>query len=111
MEFRRRSTRKEVSLEVPLDSEAKTTLRDVISDSSASPDEAVEKEDLKNFVYGLLSKLDPRYKEVLLLCDAEGLTYEEAAKILKTNVKTVGTRARKSRELFYKILKEHKSEL
>lgn len=110
-ELRKRKAHKEVSLEAPIDKEGTITLSDMLADERSRPDYNASVADLKDFVYQLLSKLDEKYKEVLLLCDIKGLTYEEAAKILKCNPVTVGTRVRRARKKFYEILQKYRSEI
>jgi len=109
-ELRKERGYKEVSLERPIDRESATTLGDLIADDKYRPDYNVKVQDLQEFIYKLLSQLDERYREVLLLCDIKGLTYIEAAKVLKCNPVTVGTRARRGRKRFYKLLEKYRSE-
>lgn len=45
-----------------------------------------------------ISQLEPKYKEVVILCALEGLPYEEAAVILKIPVGTVRSRLNKARQ-------------
>ena len=110
-ELRKEKGHKEVSLESPINKESVITLGDLIADDKYRPDYRVRVQDLEEFIYKLLSELDEKYKEVLLLCDVKGLSYIEAARILKCNPVTVGTRARRGRKRFYKLLKKYRSEL
>jgi DNA-directed RNA polymerase specialized sigma24 family protein len=61
----------------------------------------------KEFIYRIVSRLEKKYKEVLLLCVVEGLENREAAKILRCHPITVGTRLRRGRKMLYDILKKH----
>lgn len=105
-ELQRRARRREVSLDKPVDKEGEVSLSDLIADERARPDYSVREKELKEFVYKVISKLDKKYKEALLLCDVEGLSYEEAGKILKSNPITVGTRVRRARIMLYKMLRK-----
>lgn len=95
---------KEVSLEKPLDEEGEINLKDLITDEKSRPDYNLRQKELKKFIYNIIAKLDKKYKNVLLLCDVEGLSYGEVAKVLKCNPVTVGTRVRRARIMLYKAL-------
>lgn len=47
----------------------------------------------------LIAALPGRYREVVVLCDLEGRTYESAASILECAVGTVRSRLHRAREL------------
>ncbi len=51
-----------------------------------------------------LAQLSVKHREVLLLVGAEGLSYEEAAKIVGTNVGTVKSRMSRARERLAELL-------
>jgi len=105
-ELKRRARRKEVSLDKPVGQEGEVSLKDLIASDKARPDYDVRERELKEFVYKVLEKLDKKYKDALLLCDVEGLSYEEAGEILKCNPITVGTRVRRARMMFYEMLRK-----
>jgi RNA polymerase sigma-70 factor (ECF subfamily) len=44
-----------------------------------------------------IQRLSSRYREVLILCDLQGVTYEEASRILNTPVGTVRSRLHRAR--------------
>ena len=107
-ELRRRSRHKEVSLEEPaMDGAENMTLGDTLTDEKRKPDNEARENELQEFIYKVVDNLKKKYKDVLILCDSEGLKYEEAAKVLRCNYKTVGTRLKRARKLFYDILKKH----
>ena len=54
----------------------------------------------------LLSRLPEKFREVLLLCDVNGFTYEEAAETLRCPVKTVSSRLFRARERMAEFLRE-----
>jgi len=105
-ELRRVARRKEVSLEKPVDKEGEVSFGDLIADEKSRPDYGVREKELKEFIYKVMAKLDKKYKDALLLCDVEGLSYEEAGKILKCNPITVGTRVRRARIMLYNMLRK-----
>jgi len=51
-----------------------------------------------------LAKLTPHQREALLLVSAEGLSYEEAAKVCGTNVGTIKSRVNRARMMLNKLL-------
>jgi len=110
-EFRRKMRHKEVSIDKPLGTDEKITLGELIEDNRNRPDFAAKAADLKQFIYQMLSKLDEKYKKVIILCDLQGLSYEEAGKILKCNPITIGTRVRRARRRLYKIFTKYRSEI
>jgi len=70
-----------------------------ISDSGPSPDLQLEQKDALSRVELLLNELPPQHKEIVVLRDVEGHTYQEIADILDVSVDLVKVnlhRARKS---------------
>ena len=107
-ELRRRRSRKEISLEEPVPGDVELlTLGDTMADEKARPDYAARQKELKEAIYRVVAKLDKKYKDVLLLCDVEGLSYEETAKALNCNQITVGTRLKRARKILYDILSKY----
>lgn len=112
MEFRKKARRAEVSLEEPAAEDGSTiSLSDVISDESSRPDVNAIRAEVREFVFNAVSRLDDIYKDVLMLCDIEGLTYEEAAAALNSNAKTIATRVRRAREMLFALLVKYRMEL
>jgi len=108
-ELRKKIHHAEVSLEDSAGGgeENTTSLGDLIEDDRHRPDFSARESELKQEVYKIISKMDKKYKDALLLCDVEGLPHEEVAKILKSNVITVGTRLRRARKMLYGLLEKH----
>ena len=105
-ELRKRSHRKEISLDESVDEEGRASLGELIEDDKMRPDYTARQAELKEEVYKVVSRLDKKYKDVLLLCDVEGLPHEEVAKILKSNAITIGTRLRRARKQLHDILEK-----
>lgn len=105
MEIRASKHDADVALDKPLDEGSEETLKDLIADERERPDYSAREKELKEFVYKVMSKLDKKYRDTLLLCDVEGLSREEAARVLKTNRITVETRLRRARKMLYGVLK------
>lgn len=112
MELRKKSRRRETSLEEYVDEAEGTSLADTIADESApAPDREAAERDSKEYLYKFVERLDRKYKDAFLLCDVEGMSQEEAARVLNSNVKTIGTRLVRARRMLYDILKREGLEL
>jgi RNA polymerase sigma-70 factor (ECF subfamily) len=106
-ELRKKERKKEISLDEPVETdEGATNIGELIADERDRPDYNVRETELKELIYRIISKLDKKYKEVLMLCDVEGLSHEEASKILKSNPITIGTRLRRARQALYSLLQK-----
>ena len=106
-EMRKNIRRREVSIEKPVDGEGSVNLQNFIADERSRPDYRARQAELKNLVYKAMTKLGEKYKKALLLCDVEGLAYGEAAKVLKSNPITIGTRVRRARIMLYNVLRKY----
>jgi RNA polymerase sigma-70 factor (ECF subfamily) len=110
-EFRRKGKETEISIDAPTAEDASITLGEMIADDRSRPDYELRQKELKEFVYKAMSRLDRKYRDVLMLCDVEGLSYEDAARALRSIPRTVGTRLRRARQMLYELLKKHGFEL
>jgi len=106
-ELRKRKNVNIVSLDKPIDSAEELTLTDLLTDGKDRPDHTARQKELKEFIFKIIANMEDKYKDVLLLCDAEGISYEEAAKILKMNKMTVGVRLKRARKKLYDELKRY----
>jgi RNA polymerase sigma-70 factor, ECF subfamily len=66
-------------------------------DSRPLPEVHVEKEEQKKWVHRALLELPKTYREPLMLCDLEGLSYEEIARMVECPVGTVRSRIHRGR--------------
>lgn len=96
---------RDVSLEqeIGADDEA-MRLKDVIADKSIGPDEIVMDEELACEAQKIIDSLPLKYKEVITLCGVQGVTYEEAAKILGCSIASISVRLAEAKEMFLKRL-------
>lgn len=105
-ELRKVKRRPTVSLSTPVGSEEDGTkeLGDfVLEDERQRPDHLLREKELLESIKQGLASMKPKYKEAILLCDYEGLSYEEAAEVMgitKTNVSAILCRARKKLQKF-----------
>lgn len=107
MEVRKRLVRKETSLEEPVDEPEGLKLGDMIPDETSRPDYEARQKEFKEYIYRFVNKLGKKYKDAFLLCDVEGMGYEQAAGVLGSNAKTIGTRLRRARKVLYNIMKKY----
>ena len=56
---------------------------------------------------GALNSLQDDYKTVVILCDLEGLSYEEIAEFLDVPIGTVRSRLHRGRKILQKKLREY----
>ncbi len=100
-ELRKLKRRPTVSLNAPVGSEEEGVreLGDfLLMDETTRPDYLLREKELLLQIKKGLSEMKPKYREVILLCDYQGMSYEEAAEVLqitKTNVSAILCRARK----------------
>lgn len=64
------------------------------------PDQIAQTREAKQAIDEAIEKLPTRFREAFLLCEIQGLSYEDAASILGCPVKTVSTRLFRARQRF-----------
>jgi RNA polymerase sigma factor (sigma-70 family) len=75
-----------------------------IPSRSASPDTAVMDGMFDEDVESALAELPPTFRAAVVLCDIEGLTYEEIADVLDLKLGTVRSRIHRGRSMLRKAL-------
>src|SRR5262249_49343780 len=73
------------------------SLMDTLADASPSPEEQLEKHEMKKVLYAALDKLHQDFRVPIILCDMEGLSYEEIARVVSCPVGTVRSRIHRGR--------------
>jgi RNA polymerase sigma-70 factor (ECF subfamily) len=99
--------RRSRNLTVSLDAEnefSEKSLSETISGDSENPEEETLRRERQTFLRKALRKLSVNFREAIILRDIEGLTYEEVAAALETNVGTVKSRISRGREELRKML-------
>ena len=100
-ELKKKGRNLNISLSEPFGgSEEGATLEGMLTSQKLSPESMVEDKELKENIEKALQALPLKYREALLLCVIDGLSYEEAAEALNTNVKTISSRLARAREAF-----------
>jgi len=98
--FRWRKRRKAEKI-ISLDSSGsrdETPLSETFSSNSANPEEEVLQRERENILLRALQNLPEIFREAVVFCDIEGLSYEEIAAALGINIGTVKSRIARGRE-------------
>lgn len=63
-----------------------------IKDKKISPEDNILKQERQKKILAAINKLKPKFKEVIIMCEINGYTYEECAQKLKCPIGTVKSR-------------------
>lgn len=83
------------------------SLQDVLPAGIGSPSELTIRQETEDLVQRHISALPLVYREALVLCDIQGCSYDEAAKILHCSLGTVGSRVNRARLLLAEYLEKY----
>jgi RNA polymerase sigma-70 factor, ECF subfamily len=75
-----------------------------LEDRSSRPDDLFRRRQLYSLVEGAATRLSARHRQVFVLRDVEGKSYEEIAEITRTKVGTVKSRLSRARESLAAII-------
>lgn len=101
--LRRRKFRLRLFRDVERDDDRQMSAPDPSSDR---PDQIAESHEAHAAIEEAIQQLPQRFREAFVLCELEGLSYEDAAAALDCPVKTVSTRLFRARQRFRTALKE-----
>ena len=115
-ELENRARRKEVYIESHMniaahDGGKAVDFNEVLTDEKNRPDRNAEENELREIIQEALLKLDSKYRDALLLCDVEGLTYNEAARISNVTRFNIAIRVLRARRMLGDMLKKFRDEL
>ncbi len=71
------------------------------------PEIRLQEDEIQRDLEAAIAALPPRFKEVFLLSDREGLTYEQISAVLGIPLKTVSTRLFRARRRLLKAMSPH----
>lgn len=77
-----------------------------IPDTSGSPEEALDRKEKTEHILMCLEKLSQEQKEIIVLRDVHGFSYDEISEILECSIGTVKSRINRSRLRLREILLE-----
>ena len=103
--WKRRRREKTVSLDAPI-GESETPFHETMAGNFANPEEKILRREREKFLSKALHDLSENFREAVILCDIEGLSYEEIASVLEINIGTVKSRIARGREELRKKLFE-----
>lgn len=103
--WKRRRRNDTVSLDKPL-GDGTATVSDTIADDGETPEQAMLRSERRERLMKALGALPEIFRETIVLCDIEGLGYEETARTLNINIGTVKSRLARGREMLRKRLSD-----
>lgn len=103
--WKRRRRDVTVSLDVAI-GDSDRSLQDTLADRSESPEDSAMAREREARLAGALGELKEIYREAIVLCDIEGLSYEETAAALGVNLGTVKSRISRGRDELRRLLKD-----
>lgn len=102
--WKRRRRERTISLDATL-GDSQTTVGDIIESAAVSPEETVLRLERERALRQALTEIQDIYREAIVLCDIEGYSYDEIAKMLEINIGTVKSRIARGRDELRKRLK------
>lgn len=103
--WKRRKREKTVSLDAAI-GDSDTTLAETIADRLPSPEENALRHEREDALLAALNDLPEVFREAVILCDVEGLSYTDTADALGVNIGTVKSRIARGRVELRKRLKD-----
>ena len=88
---KKRRPQQAYSLDEPLDKEDDKGGRE-LPDSTFEPSVSVEREELRRVVRSTMAEMPEKMRQVLIMCDMQGMPYEQIAQILDCPIGTVKSR-------------------
>lgn len=103
--WKRRRIEKMISLDAPVGN-SETTLSETFSSNCANPEQEILRGEREDALRRALQSLPEIFRQAVVFCDIEGLSYEEIASALEINVGTVKSRIARGREELRRKLKD-----
>lgn len=95
--WKRRRRDVTISLDVTV-GESNTPLSETVSSDALNPEEKTLRIEREKILREALNELPEIFREAVVLCDIEGLSYEEIAQTLEVNIGTVKSRIARGRD-------------
>lgn len=77
-----------------------------IKDKKVTPEDKVVRLDRQKVIVNAINSLKPKFKEVIMMCEINGFSYEECAKKLNCPVGTVKSRIYNAKKELAEVLKD-----
>lgn len=106
-ELRKRKKQAVVSLDAPIVTDDGYIAREQ-EDWSLAPERVYDSIELQETIQQLLNQLIPEYRQVLVLREIQGFTYEEIANILECSLGTVKSRINRARKALRDLIAANK---
>ncbi len=103
--WKRRKRESTISLDAPVGI-SDSPISETIAGDSANAEETVLRHEREHALRKALMDLPDAHREVIVLCDIEGLSYEEIARTLDLNIGTVKSRIARGRDDLRRRLKD-----
>jgi RNA polymerase sigma-70 factor (ECF subfamily) len=103
--WKRRRRDATISLDATI-GDSETAIHETLSDRSENPEQAALAREREYALQAALFEIPEVYREAIVLCDIEGLSYEETAAALGIGIGTVKSRISRGREELRKRLKD-----
>jgi RNA polymerase sigma-70 factor (ECF subfamily) len=97
-EIRRRQRQRQVSINAPVSDDAGSGRAFDIADPEAGPEEEALRGEAGEMLQAELMRLPEDQRLAILLCDVEGMSYDEIGRAMKCSVGTVKSRISRGRE-------------
>lgn len=75
-----------------------------IADEAPTPDEELIHDEIRTQLHAALAELPDVYRDAIVMCDLEGMSYSEIAEAQRTTIGTVRSRIHRGRRLLRDIL-------
>lgn len=102
---KRNRTDAKIIVEKDLDKENRVSLVERVADSSLTPEDNVSSSEIRIYIDEALSRLNPDQKEVFIMREEQGLSFDEIAQICKCSIGTIKSRMRYALENIRRYLK------
>jgi RNA polymerase sigma-70 factor (ECF subfamily) len=102
---RYRNLRKTVSINGSMNSNEGETYKIEIEDDTLSPSDVLDRKEKSEQIQSAIDSLSKEHKEVVVLCDVEGLSYEKIAEITGEKLGTIKSKLARAREKLREELK------
>lgn len=102
--LRRKPRQVPLSLDQPLSEPGENDYVLEIPDSHGDPEERIMKDVMDERIQCALKRMPKEFRAAVVLCDVEGLSYEEVARTMGTSIGTVRSRIHRGRKMLRKFM-------